>query len=109
MTTTAENQAGALIRKRAIRNFKLRGALTQAGAYTWLILLAGTTALPFVWMILTSLKPRPEIFFFRFLPLQPTIKNYIDVLTRWQFGTWFFNTILVTILTTASTLLFCSL
>jgi multiple sugar transport system permease protein len=109
MTTNSESRAISTIQNRASRKYRIRNALQQGGAYTWLILLGVTTALPFVWMISTSLKPRPEIFFFRFLPLQPTIKNYIDVLTRWQFGTWFFNTIVVTLLTTASTLLFCSL
>lgn len=78
-------------------------------AYLWLVLLAITTIFPFFWMVSTSLKPKPEIFFFRLLPVAPTIDNYINVLTRWQYGTWFFNTVLVTIITTISTLLFCSL
>jgi multiple sugar transport system permease protein len=109
MTSNSQTRPFAELHNRTVRKYKIRHAFTQAGAYTWLILLAITTALPFVWMISTSLKPRPEIFYFRFFPLQPTISHYIDVLTRWQFGTWFFNTIVVTILTTASTLLFCSL
>jgi multiple sugar transport system permease protein len=109
MKSNADNQAIAGIHNRVTRRAKTRNLLTQGGAYTWLILLSITTALPFIWMISTSLKPRPEIFYFRFFPLEPTIKNYIDVLTRWQFGTWFFNSIVVTLLTTISTLLFCSL
>jgi multiple sugar transport system permease protein len=109
MTSNSQTRPFAELHNRTVRKYKIRHAFTQAGAYTWLILLGITTALPFVWMISTSLKPRPEIFYFRFFPLQPTISHYIDVLTRWQFGTWFFNTIVVTILTTASTLLFCSL
>lgn len=92
-----------------VRRKKISGFLSQFGAYTWLILLSLTTLLPFVWMVSTSLKPRPEIFYFRFFPIEPTIQHYIDVLTRWQFGTWFFNSSCVTILTTFSTLLFCSL
>jgi multiple sugar transport system permease protein len=109
MTSNSQIRSLAELHHRTARKYKIRHAFAQAGAYTWLILLGITTALPFVWMISTSLKPRPEIFYFRFFPLQPTISHYIDVLTRWQFGTWFFNTIVVTILTTASTLLFCSL
>ena len=109
MTTHFEKQAITGSYHRAARRNKIRTIFTQGGAYTWLILLSITTALPFIWMISTSLKPRPEIFYFRFFPLEPTIKNYIDVLTRWQYGTWFFNSIVVTLITTFSTLLFCSL
>jgi multiple sugar transport system permease protein len=90
-------------------NNKKRTAIVKGGAYTWLIIVALTTLLPFLWMISTSLKPRPEIFFFRFFPLQPTISHYITVLTHWQYGKWFFNTIVVTVVTTLSTLFFCSL
>ncbi len=107
--TQLESRAAATRHQKVVRANKIRNFLTQGGAYTWLILLSVTTALPFAWMISTSLKPRPEIFFFRLLPLQPTISHYIDVLTRWQFGTWFFNSIVVTGVITASTLLFCSL
>jgi len=101
---TIEQSRKKNARKKAIRTF-----LVQGSGYTWLTLLSITTILPFFWMVSTSLKPRPEIFYFRFLPLEPTLNNYIDVLTRWQFGTWFLNSILVTVLTTFSTLLFCSL
>jgi multiple sugar transport system permease protein len=110
MTSQVEElQATAQRHEKVMRSQKTRQLLTRGGAYTWLILLSLTTALPFLWMITTSLKPRPEIFYFRFFPLQPTISHYIDVLTRWHFGIWFINSALVTILITASTLLFCSL
>lgn len=108
-TSQLDSQVVAARHKKIVRNTKIRNFLTQGGAYTWLILLSLTTVLPFVWMVSTSLKPRPEIFYFRFFPLEPTIKNYIDVLTRWQYGKWFFNSTIVTVLTTFSTLLFCSL
>ena len=78
-------------------------------AYTWLVVLCLTTIFPFFWMLSTSLKPKTEIIFHRLLPQQPTIANYIDVLTRWQYGTWFFNSVIVTVVTVVSTLLFCSL
>lgn len=107
--TQLESRAAATHHQKVVRANRIRNFLTQGGAYTWLIILSVTTALPFAWMISTSLKPRPEIFYFRLLPLQPTISHYIDVLTRWQFGTWFFNSIVVTGVITASTLLFCSL
>lgn len=103
LTAAAKHHEELARRNRAKRFF------SRTFAYTWLIALGITTIFPFFWMISTSLKPRPEIFFFRLLPQQPTLEHYIDVLTRWQFGTWFFNTIVVTLLTTISTLFFCSL
>jgi multiple sugar transport system permease protein len=109
MTTQVETQVATRHTTSLARKNKTRHAATVGFAYTWVILLGITTALPFIWMILTSLKPRPEIFYFRFFPVEPTIEHYVDVLTRWQFGTWFFNSIMVTIFITLSTLLFCSL
>lgn len=108
--TTYEIDTKALAHHRALvaRN-KTRRILTRGVAYAWLIVVSITTVLPFVWMVLTSLKPKPEIYYFRFFPVEPTLEHYVDVLTRWQFGTWFFNSIVVTVVTTISTLFFCSL
>jgi multiple sugar transport system permease protein len=108
-TTQIDEVMVAANHKKAVLSKKRNQLFSRGGSYLWLVLLSITTVLPFVWMISTSLKPRPEIFYFRFFPLEPTIKNYVDVLTRWQFGTWFFNSIMVTIMTVVSTLLFCSL
>ncbi len=109
MTAQAELTAENVVHAKLARRSKLGERITKGGTYLWLIILGITTIFPFFWMISTSLKPRPEIFYFRLLPIHPTIQHYVDVLTRWQFGTWFFNTIIVTLLTTFSTLLFCSL
>jgi len=109
MISQGEIRNAAIRHEKRVQTNRLRKGLTRGVAYTWLILLSLSTALPFLWMITTSLKPRPEIFYFRFFPLQPTISHYIDILTRWQYGTWFLNSTLVTVLITASTLLFCSL
>jgi hypothetical protein len=40
---------------------------------------------PFVWMILTSFKPATELVEFAFLPKQPTLANYAEVLSDQQF------------------------
>jgi multiple sugar transport system permease protein len=109
MTVQAEIQSASQAHDKLARRHRLNRFLSQGGAYTWLILLSLSTVLPFVWMVSTSLKPRPEIFFFRFFPLQPTLAHYIDVLTRWPFGLWAINSALVTVMISVSTLLFCSL
>lgn len=65
--------------------------------------------LPFVWMLLTSLKPFPELFALRFLPQEPTLDNYRQVLEQTGFPRWFLNSLLVASVTTASVLFFDSL
>lgn len=92
-----------------VRRNKFRRYFTYSAAYGWLLLVSITTVFPFFWMISTSLKPKPEIYYFRLLPVEPTFSHYVDVLTRWQFGTWFFNSTMATLVTTFSTLFFCSL
>jgi multiple sugar transport system permease protein len=106
-----QTEAAGIVKykKSKAKNDKVRKTLVTGGAYTWIIIIALSTLLPFIWMVSTSLKPRPEIFYFRFFPLKPTIEHYISVLTSWPYGLWFFNTILVTLVTTFSTLFFCSL
>lgn len=81
----------------------------QSFAYIWLIGLCLTTIFPFFWMVSTSFKPKFEILFHRLLPQAPTIENYINVLTRWQYGTWFFNSVVVTTITVVVSVFFCSL
>lgn len=65
--------------------------------------------LPFLWMLLTSLKPFPELFALRFLPQEPTLDNYRQVLEQTGFPRWFLNSLLVASATTASVLFFDSL
>lgn len=65
--------------------------------------------LPFLWMLLTSLKPFPELFALRFLPQEPTLENYRQVLEQTGFPRWFLNSLLVASATTASVLFFDSL
>lgn len=86
-----------------------REAIAGIVSYGWLTIIAISTLLPFVWMILNSFKPRPEIAYYRFLPINPTLNNYINILTKYPFGRWYFNTFVVTAISVVSTLLFCSL
>lgn len=48
---------------------------------------------PFVWMILTAFKPEAEAILWppRFLPMNPTLQNFVDVFTRWPFLRFFLN------------------
>jgi multiple sugar transport system permease protein len=77
----------------------------------YVVLLVGSVAVafPFLWMLLTALKPPAEIFDLRVFPAHPTLQNYAEVLTRTQFPRWFANSLLVAVATTVSVAFFDSL
>lgn len=54
---------------------------------------------PFLWMISASFKSQPEFFENRLglIPQSPTIENIIRIWTKADFGTYFINTIIVTV------------
>ena len=55
-------------------------------------LMALTIALPFFWMLSTSLKRLPEVFLFsQALPTDPQWGNYLSAWTKAPFGRYFFN------------------
>jgi multiple sugar transport system permease protein len=60
-------------------------------------------------MLLTSLKPLPEVFDLTLLPREPTLQNYRIILFDYLFGQWFWNSLLVAGITTLSVLVFDSL
>lgn len=74
MTETANNQLWR------------RGALTTIGL---------AMSLPFVWMLLTSVKSFPELAQESWIPKSLQWKNYVDVFNVIDFGTFFWNSLLV--------------
>ncbi|SRR5690625_102621 len=85
--------------------------MRRANIISYVILAAGAIIMvfPFVWMLLTSFKPMPEIFDLGLLPKEPTLDNYRTIFTDYLFGRWFWNSILVAVITTVSVLFFDSL
>jgi multiple sugar transport system permease protein len=77
----------------------------------YLALVAGTAAVafPFYWMFATALKPPADIYDLRLIPVQPTLDNFREVLTRTQFPRWFGNSLVVALVTTGSVAFFDSL
>jgi len=78
-----------------------------------LVLIIGviTTAIPFIWMILTSLKTLgestqipPKIF-----PSVPQWSNYKEAMDTLPYVKFYYNTIVYTIVTTIGQLVFCSM
>jgi ABC-type glycerol-3-phosphate transport system permease component len=60
-----------------------------------LTVIAFSTMLPFVWMVLTSLKPLAEVGLPNWIPSKAQWNNYREVFRVIPFGTFYFNSILV--------------
>ncbi|MEA4906959.1 MAG: carbohydrate ABC transporter permease [Chloroflexi bacterium] len=88
--------------KKGLREFVLLALLT-AGALV--------TVTPFLYMISTALKGPVYVFEIppRLIPEAPTWQNFVDAWTANQFGRYFFNSILVTLVAVAGILLLASM
>ena len=77
---------------------KLKKVMYKALIYALLLALTGIVAYPFLWMIFASFKTSKEFYYMppRLLPEAFTLINYEQLIGRWQFGTYYLNSILVT-------------
>ncbi len=106
-------------KKLRTRNHKVvlnRSAGGDAGITFFLVLLGAFMFLPMVYAIMQSLKPLDELWVFppRFYVVNPTLKNYGDLLrlmsTSWvPFSRYIFNTILIAVVGTGGNLVLSSL
>ncbi|MGB7338275.1 MAG: carbohydrate ABC transporter permease [Phototrophicaceae bacterium] len=95
-------------RKRG-NSMRASGFWSKAFSYAILTLLGITMIVPFVWMISTSFKPLSEILILRFLPQEPTLDNYTYVMTETKLPLWYFNSLIVAIMSTISVAFFDSM
>jgi multiple sugar transport system permease protein len=90
-----------------------RRARGGGGLWLHLVLVIGLLVMivPFVWMLLGSFKPTPELRQVppTWLPESPTLGNYRDLFERLNFPRYFFNSAFVAAAVTAGNLLFCSM
>ncbi len=84
-------------------------SIWTAVAYLLLSLGSIFMIVPFLWMILTSIKPAPELVQFAFLPKNPTLANYLSVLQTSDFGRWYLNSLIVAVFSTFCVAIFDSL
>jgi multiple sugar transport system permease protein len=84
-------------------------ALYRAISRIILTLLGVTMVIPLLWMISTSLKPYEEIILPNFLPKHATFDNYRYVLTETQLPRWYFNSLVVAVMSTVSVAFFDTL
>jgi multiple sugar transport system permease protein len=99
----AEQVSSSMVSRRA------RFSVWTALAYLLLTIGAVCMVIPFLWMLLTSFKPAPELVRFSFLPENPTLANYATVFTTNDFGRWYFNSVLVACFSTLCVAIFDSL
>ena len=73
--------------------------------------LAAVMLLPLLWMVVTSLETEAQTFHFPPILWPGTLRfgNYAEVLGQSAFGTWFWNTTVVTVTVVASNLVLCTL
>lgn len=80
---------------------------------TYLILILGALAMvmPFLWMLSTSLKTRPNVFLYppQWIPHPARIRNYYDAMESFPFFRYFFNTMFIAITIAIGTVAICSL
>ena len=80
--------------------------------YAILAIIAIIMLFPLLWLISTALKSPTENIWQsppQLLPSQPTLENFFRVWQSLPFGTYLYNSILVSVLTVGLNLLFCSL
>jgi multiple sugar transport system permease protein len=88
-----------------------RGRHRRLGVYAALIVAGALTVMPFVWMLLGSVKPDGEILADPggWLPHSPTLANYRQWFDALRIGTFFRNSAIVAVCTVLGNLLFCSM
>lgn len=83
---------------------KTKKIILKVIIYTFLVIWALIVLFPFYWMILTSIKSYASYnseYIPKFFTLSPTIQNYISAFTQVKLSTYFINTIIFTLITTA--------
>jgi multiple sugar transport system permease protein len=90
------------------------GMLTKIAlgrSVAWLLLLAGgaLAITPLLFMFSTSLKNAADVYDLRLAPLDPTLDNYVHVLSDGRFLRWFANSLGIAAVVTLSNVFFDSL
>lgn len=96
-------------RREAARN-RVLGAILSLVRHLLLLILCLFATGPLLWAISTSLKPSTEVYTNPgLIPHNPTLANFAYVLSQTKFGTWFWNTLVLALATTALALAIATL
>jgi ABC-type glycerol-3-phosphate transport system permease component len=90
---------------------RLQKKLLDGLWYVVVILLALVVMVPFIWMLVTSLKGQNEVFAYppTWIPQQPQWLNYLEVWKQAPFGRYFLNSTIVALAVTVGQLTACVL
>jgi len=106
-------QAHAMFLPVSTANSRVRkNALETVFWYAVLFLIACMTVLPFLWVLTTSLKGPLDALYSvppQFIPHDPTLANYIRVWNLLPVGSFFINSVVVSVVTVVLNLIFTSL
>ena len=98
---------------KTIRSTRLRVTRTAIVTVANVILFAGVIviAVPYLFMIMDSLKPQSQIFSYpvTFLPDKLYLKNYDDLFGQTLYLRWYLNTVIVAVSRTVLSLVLCTL
>jgi ABC-type glycerol-3-phosphate transport system permease component len=94
--TAAETRTGARGSRRR------RHRRLQVVRFVLAVLVCLVMAFPIYWMTVVALSPRNELFTDRFAlwPSTLTLDNFVRVFTRFDVGTWFGNSVVITVFVT---------
>lgn len=105
--------ATATTSTKTIRSTRLRIARGLVVGLVNIVLLAGViaVAVPYIFMILDSIKPQYEIFTYpiTLLPSKLYLTNYHDLFTQTLYFHWYLNTVIVAVSRTILSLVLCTL
>ncbi len=78
-----------------------RGIFSKAIVWVFLMVVCLYCLFPFAWMLSTSLKTEAEAFRIppSWIPSEPTVDSYIGIWVRKNFGTYFFNSTVISLAT----------
>lgn len=113
MSAIVGNRAGNRAGSRVNAPRSLSGRHPVAGVLRYAVLVGGAVvmAMPFLYMLATSLKPQQYVLTFppEFIPHQPTVANYTEAWTTQNFARYFVNSGVVAVSTTVISLLLSSM
>lgn len=91
--------------------YLIRKNTGKALAFLILLIFACLYFFPFLWMVLTALKPNDQIFVYppRFLPSPPKWENFVHAMNAIPFWRYTMNTLIVSSLATLGALISCPL
>jgi ABC-type glycerol-3-phosphate transport system permease component len=76
--------------------------LARSSGYILLIALAASSIAPLIWLVLTSIRPRNDVFSGLLLPSQFTFEAYQFILTELGIEIYFLNSLRITLITVAA-------